>query len=191
MASFLRLVATLTCIGAASAGSPAVAYDGQAWMRFGSQTTASIDQPYDHSFARQWEANPPKGFPTLAPDNLSAMKAAIQRYTDIVERGGWPAIPEGTLQPGASGRPVALLRQRLALSGDLRGGADEYFGNDIFDGTLERAVKRFQASNGLTPTGIVDKRTLAALNVPAAVRLKQLRTNLPRLQELSRQAGRK
>jgi murein L,D-transpeptidase YcbB/YkuD len=191
MASFLRLVATLTCIGAASAGSPAVAYDGQAWMRFGSQTTASIDQPYDHSFARQWEANPPKGFPTLAPDNLSAMKTAIQRYADIVERGGWPVIPEGTLQPGASGRSVALLRQRLALSGDLRGDADEYFGNDIFDGTLERAVKRFQASNGLTPTGIVDKRTLAALNVPAAVRLKQLRTNLPRLQELSRQAGKK
>ena len=47
--------------------------------------------------------------------------------------------------------------------------------------TLEKAVKRFQASNGLTPTGIVDKRTIAALNVPAEARLKQLKTNLARL----------
>ena len=33
-------------------------------------------------------------------------------------------------------------------------------------------MKRFQASNGLTPTGVVDKRTIAALNVPAQVRLQ-------------------
>ena len=43
-----------------------------------------------------------------------------------------------------------------------------------FDFYVDKAVKRYQASNGLAPTGIVDKRTLAALNVPAASRLKQL-----------------
>jgi murein L,D-transpeptidase YcbB/YkuD len=43
----------------------------------------------------------------------------------------------------------------------------------------------------LTPTGIVDKRTLAARNVPAAVRLRQLQTNLSRLSELAQTAGRK
>jgi L,D-transpeptidase YcbB len=196
MASILRVRAIQAGIGVVAVCSvvlagPAVSSDGQSWMRFGSQaTTASIDQPYDHSFARQWEANPPKGFPTLASGNIAALKVAIKRYTDIVDRGGWPVIPDGTLQPGASGQAVDLLRRRLSLSGDLRADGDVYYGG-VFDTSLERAVKRFQASNGLTPTGIVDKRTLAAVNVPAAVRLKQLKTNLGRLQELSSSAAKK
>ncbi len=52
-------------------------------------------------------------------------------------------------------------------------------------------MKRFQASTGLTPTGIVDKRTIAALNVPAAARLRQLRANLARLQEFGRSLPKK
>ncbi|MGE0698937.1 MAG: murein L,D-transpeptidase, partial [Hyphomicrobiaceae bacterium] len=165
----------------------------QSWARFDphSTTTAAIEQPYDHSFARQWEANPPKGFPTLAPENIAAMKAAIQRYTEIVDRGGWPTLPDATLQPGSGGRAVELLRQRLVLSGDLKGGEDGFFGGSGYDNVVEKAVKRFQASNGLTPTGLVDKRTVAALNVPAAVRLKQLKTNLDRVQELARGAGKR
>ena len=175
------------------ASTPALAYDGQqSWMRFDPQNTATsaVDQPYDHSFARQWEANPPKGFPTLAAENIAAMKVAIKRYTDIVEGGGWPTLPDASLQPGESGRSVELLRQRLAASGDLRGPDEGMLGSG-YDYAVERAVKRFQASNGLTPTGIVDKRTIAALNVPAAVRLKQLKTNLDRVQELARTAGKK
>lgn len=70
------------------------------------------------------------------------------------------------------------------MSGDLKSSDD--YGMGMFDGTLERSVRRFQASNGLTPTGIVDKRTIAALNVPAAARLRQLRTNLGRLTEVAR-----
>ena len=112
------------------------------------------------------------------------MNQAIKRYTDIVAGGGWKTIPDGQLQPGSSGASVAILRERLKLSGDLREADDYDLG--FFDGTLERAVRRFQASNGLTPTGIVDKRTIAALNVPAAARLRQLRTNLGRLSEMAR-----
>ena len=168
---------------ALSAGPAAGEGGDHAWMRFSSQTTASINQPFDHSFAKQWEANPPKGFPTLSPQNISALTAAINHYAVVVDRGGWRSVPEGTLQPGMSGEAVAILRHRLMLSGDLKPG--ESF-SDSYDGAVERAVKRFQASNGLTPTGIVDKRTLAALNVPAAARLQQLRTNLQRLRELSK-----
>jgi murein L,D-transpeptidase YcbB/YkuD len=82
---------------------------------------------------------------------------------------------------------VALLRERLFLSGDLR----EPTRSTDFDFYVDKAVKRYQASNGLAPTGIVDKRTLAALNVPAEVRLKQLKTNLARLTELSKATGKR
>ncbi len=185
----IRIGALLALVSAA----PALAYDGQhSWVRFDphNTATAAFNQPFDHSFARQWEANPPKGFPTLAPENVAAMQAAIKRYTDIVANGGWPTLPDVTLQPGASGSAVDLLRQRLVKSGDLNSGSNGLFGYG-YDDVLERGVKRFQASNGLTPTGLVDKRTIAALNIPAAVRLAQLKTNLGRLQELSRTAGKR
>jgi len=75
----------------------------------------------------------------------------------------------------------------LILSGDLR----EQGASSSFDFYVDKAVKRYQASNGLAPTGIVDKRTIAALNIPAELRLKQLKVNLTRLTELSRTAGKR
>jgi murein L,D-transpeptidase YcbB/YkuD len=158
------------------------------WPRFG-RAPGSIDAPYDASFAKQWEANPPKGFPTLSPDNITAMKAAIKRYTAVVEGGDWKAVPDQQLQPGANGPAVAILRERLSLSGDLKEAGGVF--SELYDGDVELAVKRFQASNGLTPTGIVDKRTLAALNVSAAARLRQLKTNLTRLSEYARGTGKR
>ena len=168
--------------------SPVSASDGNSWNPFASNTEKSTSQTYDRSFVREWEANPPRGYPTISPSNIEPMKAAIKRYTDIVSEGGWETVPDGTLQLGMSSQAVAILRKRLLSSGDLRedGGSPDYF-----DYTLERAVKRFQASNGLSPTGIVDKRTIAALNVPAATRLGQLKPNLGRVSELARSAGKK
>ncbi|MFM9943029.1 MAG: murein L,D-transpeptidase [Hyphomicrobiaceae bacterium] len=186
-----RLVLSLLLAGAVVAPGTAIAEEGnQAWLQFpGSAPRQPLGQPFDHSFAKQWEANPPKGFPTLSPENINALTAAIKRYADVVERGGWQSIPDASLQPGAMGASVAILRQRLLMSGDLR--QDDAGFSEIYDGTLEKAVKRFQASNGLTPTGIVDKRTVVALNVPATARLRQLRTNLARLQEFAKTAGKK
>jgi L,D-transpeptidase YcbB len=119
------------------------------------------------------------------------MKSAIKRYDDVVKAGGFPVIPQlekgggirqmslGLLSPA-----VAALKTRLTLSGDMRDPEND--GSTNFDYALEKAVKRFQASNGLTPTGVIDPRTIDALNVPAQVRLKQLQTNLNRLTELAR-----
>ena len=73
------------------------------------------------------------------------------------------------------------------MSGDLR----EQGGGSNFDFYVDKAVKRYQASNGLAPTGIVDKRTIAALNIPAASRLKQLKANLVRLTEHSKAAAKR
>jgi murein L,D-transpeptidase YcbB/YkuD len=182
------IVGCATALALMAPLSPALASEGNQWSYgFGQPTSAIAGNPaqaYDQSFAREWEANPPKGFPTLSRENLNAMKDAIKRYADVVAAGGWKTVPDGQLQPGNSGAPVAILRERLKLSGDLRD-ADSY-DSGFFDGTLERAVRRFQASNGLTPTGIVDKRTIAALNVPAAARLRQLQSNLGRLNEMAR-----
>src|SRR5208337_968928 len=47
------------------------------------------------------------------------------------------------------------------------------------------AVKKAQTRHGLPPTGFLDRNTIDELNVPAGARLRQLRTNLPRLQSLA------
>jgi murein L,D-transpeptidase YcbB/YkuD len=73
---------------------------------------------------------------------------------------------------------VEALRKRLMVSGDLsqRAGISQ-----SFDTYVDAAVKRFQTRHGIPSDGIVGESTFAALNVPAAVRLNQLSTNLARL----------
>lgn len=177
-------------VGVAQTGMVALPVAAQEWNPFRDHT-GSVNARhggYDREFVREWEARPPKGFATLAGANLEATRAAIRRYTDIVKQGGWPLVPEAQMQPGSNGPAVGVLRQRLLISGDLR---EQSGSPNQFDSFLERAVKRFQASNGLSPTGIVDKRTIVTLNIPATTRLRQLQANLTRLQELQRGAPKK
>lgn len=159
------------------------------WLQFGPvERTGYSSATYDREFVREWERNPPKGFPTLSKANIEPTKAAIKRYQEIVAQGGWPQLPQMQLEAGVTDSSVILLRRRLIASGDL---ASDSGGGPYFDLALEKAVKRFQAANGLTPTGIVDKRTVPALNVPADARLKQLKANLSRLQGLTSSPGKK
>jgi L,D-transpeptidase YcbB len=167
--------------------APAQAED-QAWIQFGPTGKGAGSNTYDREYIREWESNPPKGFATLSKTNIEPTKAAIKRYTEIVAAGGWVPLPDVQMQAGISDPAVALLRKRLVASGDFK---DDDATSASFDLDLEKSVKRFQASNGLTPTGIVDKRTIAALNVPAAARLKQLKTNLGRLTDLAGSVGKK
>ena len=177
-----RRAAPLALLLAAIGAIVPAAAEETSWIQFGPTGNGPGTNTYDREFIREWEANPPKGFATLSKANIEPTKMAIKRYADIVAAGGWPPLPDRQLQALQSDPAVAILRMRLAASGDLK---DEGSTSNSFDLTLEKAVKRFQASNGLTPTGIVDKRTVAALNVPADARLKQLKANLARLQELS------
>lgn len=167
----------------------AAAAEDTAGISFGPVGTGagSRSDPYDREFIRDWESNPPKGYATLSKANIEPTKQAIKRFADIVAQGGWGVVSDMQLQPGASDPAVRLLRRRLSRSGDLDGDPD----SNSFDLALEKAVKRFQASNGLTPTGIVDKRTIAALNIPADARLAQLKASLSRIQELAAQLSKK
>lgn len=175
-----------------AAPGPAAAQDLFALFQQGFGSPSYSDQvqgSYDRDFVRDWEMNPPKGHATLSKANIEPTRQAIKRYEAIVAAGGWAPVPEGVkLEGGMKDAAISFLRARLGASGEYRGPSD---GSNIFDLELEKGVKRFQAANGLTPTGIVDKRTAAALNVPAAARLQQLKINLARLQELSGAVGKR
>jgi murein L,D-transpeptidase YcbB/YkuD len=121
--------------------------------------------------------------PILSPEIVSALEIAIQQYSDIVARGGWPVVPTGTtLRLGVRNPAVATLRERLIIPGDLQRSVGA---PDSFDSYVEEAVKRFQARHGIPADGIVGESTLNAMNIPAGVRLTQLSTNLTRLKSLT------
>jgi murein L,D-transpeptidase YcbB/YkuD len=118
--------------------------------------------------------------PVFQPETPFATAKAAEQYARIVEGGGWPAIAK-PLNPGAKGKEVAILRQRLAAEGELEGsdGAGEQW-----DPALTAAIKHFQFRYGLKQTGIVAGATLNAMNVPAEQRQKQLAASARRLQDL-------
>jgi len=117
--------------------------------------------------------------PTLDPATFINTMRAAWTYKRIAEAGGWPTLPPGTVLKAGDKNPlVAVLRQRLAIEGDLPAGSTA---NTVFDGELSEAVKRFQARHGLPETGAVRARTLQAINVPALTRHRQLTASAQRL----------
>lgn len=117
-----------------------------------------------------------------------AMRSALRQLWRIAENGGWPQFPAGpSLEQGDRGARVALLRERLQISGDLQMAprADP----ELFDAGLTSAVRFFQSRHGLEVDGIVGPRTTAALNVPVERRIDQLLINLERWHWLPRDLG--
>jgi murein L,D-transpeptidase YcbB/YkuD len=106
------------------------------------------------------------------------LKKALADYRALAAAGGWPAVPGGpTLKPGMTDQRVPLLARRLAVTGALAGAVAATAG---YDEAIAAGVRRFQARHGLGEDGVVGAATLAALNVPVATRIDQLRANLER-----------
>ena len=102
--------------------------------------------------------------PTFYGNTYQRIAAAMLSYSAIDLRGGWPILPKtAQLAPGSTGADVLTLRRRLIMTDDLAPDQDK---SEIYDAPLAEAVKRFQSRHGLTETGSVGPKTLAALNVP-------------------------
>jgi len=120
--------------------------------------------------------------PFVSAAAIAGLEQAIVRYRQIVAAGGWPRVSgEVTLRPGDSSVEIATIRKHLIIEGDLPPGTRL---SGKFDDEFRNGLARFQIRNGLAVTGFVDRRTLRALNVPATERLRQLETNVPRIQQL-------
>jgi L,D-transpeptidase YcbB len=119
--------------------------------------------------------------PAFGPESLARTHAGLKFYEDVVAQGGWTRLPDGArgLKQGMESAHVRALKERLAVSGDLDNASAA---SAQFDAATTAALKRFQSRHGLTETGSVGRLTFSALNVPADIRLKQLRASVERLQ---------
>ena len=118
--------------------------------------------------------------PVYGPQTHDRTAAALTRYQDIAQRGGWQTLPQVVkdLKVGAAGPDVIALHKRLAIDGDIDASQAD---KDQFTDVTTDALKKFQARHGLSLTGTVGVLTLRALNVPVETRLKQLTASLERL----------
>jgi murein L,D-transpeptidase YcbB/YkuD len=103
-------------------------------------------------------------------DDYVALTKALDDLHGQKEKGGWLKVP--------SAKSVEEMRQRLQASGHLKEGGD-----------LAAAVKSFQELHALPATGVVDEKTLAALNVPLDRRMQQVAINLQRWRWMPDQLG--
>ncbi|HXV01897.1 MAG TPA: L,D-transpeptidase family protein [Caulobacteraceae bacterium] len=153
---------------------------------------AELDQAIaQHRFTAWLAALPPQ-----APRYQSLVQA-LAAYRGAAAHGGWAPIPDGpALRRGSRSPRVAALRARLASENPALGaaaapgapakGAAAPSPADIYDGVLAKAVADAQVRYGIKPTAVADSGTIAALNVPLAARVGQIRANLERWRWLPR-----
>jgi murein L,D-transpeptidase YcbB/YkuD len=161
-------------------------------IQFGKVDPESLDPAWNMS-RRVRNANPvgaiekrlrtatlAKGLRNIRPEieYYHQLKAVLKKYRVIQDAGGWQTVPEGpTLKPGMTERRIALLRKRLAVTGDFQGAAGD---SNIYGEDLKAAVMQFQARHRLKPDGAVGKNTYASLNVTVKQKIDKIRVNLER-----------
>ena len=132
---------------------------------------------------------PRSSTPLLSQQALAATEEMIEHYRDFVARGGWTSVQASeNLRLGANNPAVIALRKRLIVTGDLDPAAGS---SPVYDSYVVTAVRRFQARHGLNMTGALSSATIAAMNVPAEARLRQLELNAVRLRAYSGNLGRR
>jgi peptidoglycan hydrolase-like protein with peptidoglycan-binding domain len=89
--------------------------------------------------------------PSINPD-VDTQTFSASRRTDVLQRD--------VLQRGDRGSRVRRLQERLSDQGFYPGSIDGIFGSQT-----ERAVRQFQRSKGLYPSGVANSDTLTALGI--------------------------
>ncbi|HEY5603985.1 MAG TPA: L,D-transpeptidase family protein [Gammaproteobacteria bacterium] len=127
---------------------------------------------------------------SLQPPHLGykRLRTALLNYLALQTAGGWPSIPDGpVLQTGDSHEQLAVLRRRLQAEGDLL--IDPLRGELLFDETVKDALEHFQVRHGIDIDGVLGPATRAAMNIPIAERIQQMRFNLERWRWLPSDLG--
>jgi murein L,D-transpeptidase YcbB/YkuD len=114
------------------------------------------------------------------------LRSMLARYRSLASDGGLQRAPSfaGTLRPGDASDDLDILYRRLLALGDLTSELPPVQQGGLYDGPLVEGVKRFQMRHGLEPDGLVGKATQAALQVPLALRVRQIELSLERLRWL-------
>jgi len=116
------------------------------------------------------------------------LKRALSNYRNIAQQhSGINFKFEKSLTLGSIDPQVIYLRRLLTALGDYLQQQEDnaiLIDENIYEGAIVAAVKRFQLRHGLEVDGIIGKKTIAALNTPISFRIHQIELALERLRWL-------
>lgn len=106
------------------------------------------------------------------------LRAYLKKYQDLENDGKWfMIVPDKKVyKPRDSSEVIAQIKQRLFDLGDFNGDIS----NGYYDNALQTAIRKFQSRHGINDDGLINRSTLAELNVPFKTRIKQLIVNMER-----------
>ena len=108
-----------------------------------------------------------------------ALKDQLGKYYNIAKAGGWPQNTDSkkSLKKGVSDPSIPIIKKRLEITGEMVGKDS----SQVFNDTLENAVRTFQTTMGYKPDGVITAQLIKDMNVPAIERLKQILLNMGRM----------
>jgi murein L,D-transpeptidase YcbB/YkuD len=115
-----------------------------------------------------------------------ALRTTLARYRALQAQGpiAAPDAPSRPVRPGQPYPGVTSLYRLLLLLGDLPPEVAAPAAGTRYEGALVDATRRFQIRHGLEPDAVLGARTIAALRVPLAWRVRQIELALERLRWL-------
>lgn len=127
----------------------------------------------------------------LPPHNYYRnLRAALPRYQNLAAAGGWPPVAAGkSIHPGKQDSRIPTIRERLQIEGFLPSTPTDTL--IYYDTMLVQAVIQFQLRHGLTDDGVIGKSTIAAMNIPAEQKVRQIIINLERWRREAHDPGKK
>ncbi|MCH7517785.1 MAG: L,D-transpeptidase family protein [Candidatus Dadabacteria bacterium] len=115
------------------------------------------------------------------------LRISLKEYREIAAKGGWQPVAYGDkFKKGARGQRVLALSKRLKVTGELDSSTP---GREVFDDSLDQAVRKYQQRNGLYVDGVVGESTIEALNVPVEERISQIELTMERWRLLPQYLG--
>lgn len=105
------------------------------------------------------------------------LKSFLRKYRALDTSDKWlPIVIKKKLKPGDSSLIISQVKLRLYKLEDFRGDTL----SNLYDDTLLNAVKQFQQRHGLLVNGLLNKPTMAQMNVPLKSRIRQILVNMER-----------
>jgi murein L,D-transpeptidase YcbB/YkuD len=115
---------------------------------------------------------------SLSPSipEYAALCRGLQRYRQAYMRRKWDTLPSASADTAGFDK---LLAARLLAGGELDSAGLHSAA------AVKKALMTFQRRHGLYPDGKAGKQTIAALNLPASYRIKQIEVNLERWRHMA------
>jgi murein L,D-transpeptidase YcbB/YkuD len=126
-------------------------------------------------------ANKGKDLSKFEPVNrqYNFLKDELLKYYEMQKTGNWNTIrlPKKSLKLHDTAQVIMTIKKNLFLAGDLI----EKDSTNVFNESLETAIKSFERRHGLKEDGIITMAMINEMNKPILERLRQILINMERI----------